>query len=144
MAYKITLANSTALLDQAFKLRHHVFVEQEGLLQATADGRYVDRFDAYPTTRTFVATMGEKVIGTFRVALDSSEGLPADQYYDFRKHVPEDSRLIHTGFFCVSQEHRSPGLNLGLMLMSAYFADSHEVTHICAPINPKLANLSPL
>ncbi len=141
MAFKIIMAKTPELLDKAFKLRHHVFVEEEGLLQPTSDGRLVDRFDAYPTTSTLVVTTGEAVVGTFRLCLDSSEGLPADEYYDFHRHVPQDSRLMHGGLFCVSRTYRDPKCTTSLMLMASYFAESHNVTHIVAPINPKIAKL---
>jgi len=142
MAFKTMLANNATLLDKAFKLRHKVFVEEEGLLQATDDGRIIDRFDAYPSTKILVvSTEDDEVVGTFRLSLDSTEGLPADEYYDFRKHLPNDSRLMHAGLFCISQAHRSSKLSMGLILMSAYFAISNDVTHVVAPINPKIGNL---
>jgi len=142
MAFKIMLANNATLLDKAFKLRHQVFVGEEGLLQPTPDGRIIDRFDTFPSTHILVViTQTEEVVGTFRLALDSAQGLPADEYYNFRQHIPQNSHLLHGGFFCVSQAHRSTKLTMGLILMSAYFAISHGVTHVLAPINPKIGNL---
>ncbi len=141
MSFKIKLADTTDLVDNSFKLRHHVFAEEEGLLKATTEGRLFDRFDAYPTTRILILTTKDKVVGTLRMVHDSSEGLPADEYYDFRKHLPENSNLMHIGYFCISGEHRSSRLTAGLTLMSAYYAVSQGVTHIVAPINPKIARL---
>lgn len=141
MAFKIKLATTTELLDKAFKLRHQVFFEEERMLQkAMPDGRFIDRFDTYPTTHTLVALSGAEVVGSFRLVLDSSEGLPADDYYDFRKHIPENSYIMHTSLLCISQTHRNPKLATGLFLMGIYFAISHDVTHVVAPINPKLKN----
>jgi len=141
MSLKITIANTPELLDSVFKLRHQVFVEEEKLLRKTPDGRLIDRFDAYPTTSNLMVKGNEDVIGTLRMTLDSSVGMPADNYYDFRKHVPHDSRLMHCGLFCVPREHRNPKITTGLLLMAAYFSTSHEITHIVAPINPKIARL---
>jgi len=142
MSFKIMLANNATLLDNAFKLRHKVFVEEEALLSSTSDGRIIDRFDAYPTTHNLVVTTdSNEVIGTFRLSLDSTEGLPADEYYDFRKHLPKKSKLLHTGLFCITKAHRSSTLSMGLILMAAYFSVSHDVTHVVAPINPKIGNM---
>lgn len=141
MAYQIKLANTPDLIEQVFKLRHQVFVEQEGLLAPTADGRLIDRFDAYPTTSTFVVMHEDKVVGALRLAMDSTEGTPADEYYDFREHIPEENNVMHAGFFCVSKEYRGIRLTMGLMLMSTYFAASNEITHVFAPINPEIKRL---
>jgi len=142
MAYKIMRANTPDLIEQVFKLRHQVFVEQEGILKATADGRLIDRFDAYPTSNSFVVVSEDKVVGALRLALDSTEGVPADEYYDFRKHVPENSCILHVGLFCVSEPYRGVGLTMGLMMMSTYFAASNGVTHVFAPINPPIVRLA--
>lgn len=139
MAFKIMLATTTDLLDKAFQLRHQVFVEEEALLPPTADGRIIDRFDAYPTTHNLVVTDGDEVVGCFRLVLDSSEGVPADAYYDFRQHLPENYALMHTSLLCTAQQYRSPRLTTGLALMATYFAASHKMTHLVAPINPKIA-----
>ena len=141
MAFKIKIADTTALIDKVFRLRHQVFVEEEKSLEKTAEGRIVDRFDAYPTTSNLILLEDEKVIGSFRLSLDSSEGLPADQYFDFRKHTPKDAKLMHASIFCITKEHRNTKLTMGLILMAAYFAVSNDVTHVLAPINPAIAKL---
>ena len=141
MAYKITRADTPDLIEQVFKLRHKVFAEQTSLLQPTADGRLLDRFDAYPTTTTFVVVDEGEVVGALRLALDCSEGVPADEYFDFREHVPEDARILHAGLFCVTEAYRGAALTLGLMMMSTYFGMSHGVTYVFAPINPEIVGL---
>ena len=141
MAYQIKLANTPDLIDQVFKLRHQVFVEQEGYLQATPNGRLIDRFDAYPTTSTFVVIHENRVVGALRLTLDSEVGVPADEYFDFRDHVPDESYVMSAGLFCVSKEYRGIKLTIGLLLMATYFAASKEVTHVFAPINPVIERL---
>ncbi|MGD1844298.1 MAG: cyclic nucleotide-binding domain-containing protein [Salibacteraceae bacterium] len=141
MAFQIKRANTPHLLEQVFQLRHRVFVEQNELLQPTPDGRMVDRFDAYPTTNTFVVIQNEKVVGALRLALDCSEGTPADEYYDFRRLLPEENYVLHAGFFCVDAEFRSIRLTMGLMLMATYFAVANKVSHVFAPINPDIRRL---
>ncbi|MDQ6962818.1 MAG: GNAT family N-acetyltransferase [Mariprofundaceae bacterium] len=141
MAYKIMLAKSTVLLDEVYKLRHKVFVEEEGLLQPTHDGRIIDRFDAYPTTSNLIVIDGDEVVGAFRLVLDSPVGTPADDYFDFRQHVPKDSQLMHSSLLCIAQDHRSTKLTTGLTLMAAYFAEVHGVFHVVAPITPMITTL---
>ena len=141
MAYRIALADTPDLIEQVFKLRHQVFVEEVGLLQSKKGGRLIDRFDAYPTTCNFVVVFGDKVVGAMRLAQDCSEGVPADEYYDFRKHVPEDSRVLHAGMFCVTEAYRGVAMSMGLMMMSTYYATAQGVTHVFAPINPEIVRL---
>lgn len=141
MPIKIKVADTTDLIDQAFRLRHKVFVEQEGLLQGKEDKRILDRFDAFPSSANLVAMHGDKAVGTFRLSIDSSQGMPADDYFNFRDHLPEDATIMHCGLFCVDKDFRCTGMAMGLILMSSYFALTKNVTHIVAPINPVIAGL---
>ncbi|MGD1844297.1 MAG: cyclic nucleotide-binding domain-containing protein [Salibacteraceae bacterium] len=141
MAFQIKLADTPDLIEQVFQLRHRVFVEQGGYLPPTADGRMIDRFDAYPTTFTVVALNGSKVVGALRLTLDSEVGVPADEYFDFRQRIPANNFVMSAGMFCVTEEFRGIRLALGLLLMATYFAASKGVTHVFAPINPEIKRL---
>ena len=141
MPINIVIAKTPKLIDEVFKVRHKVFSEEEGLLKATKDKRLIDRFDAIPTSKNLIVMIDDEVIGSFRMTLDSEIGLPADEYYDFREHLPKDAYIMHTGMFCVTKEHRSPRVSTDLMLMASYFAKSNGVTHVVAPINPQIGRL---
>jgi len=141
MAVTITLAKSPEDIDAIFKLRHKVFHEEENLLAENPTGRLMDRFDAFPTTSNLVVKKEGNVVGSLRLSLDTRIGLPADEYFDFRPHLPEDAFIMHCGMFCVSQAYRSPKITSGLMLMATYFGISNNVTHVVAPINPAIARL---
>src|SRR5262249_7293735 len=48
MTLRVRVAQTTAELDAVFRLRHQVFVEEEGYMPPRPDRRIADRFDAYP------------------------------------------------------------------------------------------------
>lgn len=141
MPVSIVVARTPKIIDSVFKVRHTVFSEEEGLLSPTKDKRLIDRFDAFPNSKNLAVMVEDKVVGAFRMTLDSELGVPADEYYDFRKHLPKDSSIMHAGMFCVSKEYRSPRITSDLMLMASYYAKSNGVTHVVAPINPQIARL---
>lgn len=136
MPITIQLANTPALCDAVLKVRHDVFSGEENDLSSGGDGRIVDRFDTYPTTHNFVAMDGPTAVGAMRLIFDSDVGLAADQYYDFRSHVPNDGLLAHAGMFCVRRAYRKTGVSIGLMSMASYLWAANGATHILAPINP--------
>ena len=135
------LAQTTAEIDSVYRLRHLVFVEQEGLLRANPESRIYDRYDSFPSTVQMIALEQGQTVGAFRFSLDDSCGLPADEYFNFRQFVDPDSRMMHTGMFCVHRDFRAEKIAIGLILMAAYYAISNNVTHVVAPINPQIAPL---
>lgn len=141
MPIRICNANTPELLDGVYKVRHKVFSEEEGKFEATADGRVIDRFDAYQTSHCLAVVDDEVVVGSLRVTLDSALGLPADESFDFRSHLPEGSKLFSCGMYCVQQDFRAPRIALGLNMMAGYLGISNGATHVAAPINPAIARL---
>ncbi len=141
MPIRMRIAETTQEIDSVFLLRHTVFVEQEHILKANDDARLYDKFDSFPSTVQLIAQHGNRTVGAFRFSLDDVCGLPADNYFNYRPHVPEDARLMHAGMFCVHQDFRGEKIAMGLILMAGYYAISHNVTHVVAPINPAIAPL---
>ena len=141
MPINILIAKTPKLIDEVFKVRHKVFCEESDILKPNKDKRLIDRFDAIPTSQNLIVMVDDKVIGSLRMSLDSEVGLPADEYYDFRKSLPKDAKLLHCGMFCVLKEYRNPRVTMDLLLMATYFGKSNGVTHVLAPINPMIAKL---
>jgi len=141
MPIKICLADDPLDVDAVLKLRHLVFSEEENLFSATHDKRVMERFDTFATTRNLIGVSDGDVIGSMRLTLDSSAGIPADEYYDFRRLLPSDARILNCGMYCVTKPFRGARIAIGLNLMAAYFGISNQVTHVVAPINPSIAKL---
>ena len=142
MPVHIILATTPQQYDEAFKLRHRVFVEEENLLHPNPDARIVDRFDAFPSTKILLMYADDRIIGSVRVTQDSEVGIPADAYFDFRQHAPADANLVHVGMLCIEQAFRSTRLVVGILQMAGYIAYSEKATHVAAPINPAIARLT--
>jgi len=141
MPIKITLTEAPEQIDAVLKIRHKVFSEEEQKIPASPDGRILDRFDAYPSTKNLAVLVENEVVGGMRLTLDSKMGLPADEYYDFRSQLPSDYQLMSCGMYCITKPFRSPRIALGLILMASYFAVAHKVSHVIAPVNPDIAKL---
>jgi N-acyl-L-homoserine lactone synthetase len=142
MPIRILHARDEGQIDQVFRLRHQVFCQEENLFQTNGSQFVLDRYDAFPASKLFVV-LGEEdqVVGSVRVTLDNPAGLPADDYFDFRAHVPQDSRVMSISMFCVAKPYRNAMIASGLLTMCAYYALSQQVDYICAPLNPAIANL---
>jgi len=142
MPIRIQQARDERQIEQVFRLRHQVFCQEEDLFQTSGTQLVFDRYDAFPASKLFVALGDEsEVVGSVRVTLDNSAGLPADEYFDFRAHLPPDSRAMSISMFCVAKPYRSAMIASGLLSMCAYYALFKQVDYICAPLNPPLGNL---
>ncbi len=141
MPVHIILATTPQQYDEAFKLRHRVFVEEEQLFDACSDERIMDRFDAFSTTQNLLVYVGGRAVGSVRITLDSDVGMPADAYYDFHVHVPTDARIVHVGMLCIEKQYRSARLIMDLMQMIHYVSVSEGATHMAAPVNPSISRL---
>lgn len=139
MPIRMRIAETTDEIDSVYLLRHKVFVKQESLLKGNKEARLYDRYDSFPSTVQLIAQNDDDTIGAFRFSLDDTCGLPADNYFDYRVHVPNDARLMHVGMFCIHQDYRGEKIAIGLILMASYYAISNSVSHVVAPINPTIA-----
>ena len=65
-------------LEAAYRLVHDAFVERE-YIRPTSSGLRVRPFEALPETATFIATVGDEVVGVQSIAVNNPEmGLPSD------------------------------------------------------------------
>jgi len=142
MPIRIQLAQSEQHIDQVFRNRRQVFCEEEDLIKADGTQAVVDRFDAFPASKMFVVLDDDdQVVGSVRVTMDNGVGLPADEYFDFRAHLPEDCRFMSVSMFCVTKPYRNALIASGLMLMCTYYALANDVDYIGAPLNPTIGNM---
>ena len=140
MGIRIKVARSADELDCLFKLRHQVYVVEEGVMKPCSDGRIADRFDAFPTTVNFIALSPDGMVGNLRLCeLKERIGAPADEYFDFQPYIPDNCKsLVNAGMLCMSRRFRGKmRLSNNLIMMGIYWACSIGASHIFAPINPK-------
>ncbi|WP_108817496.1 cyclic nucleotide-binding domain-containing protein [Pseudovibrio sp. Alg231-02] len=142
MPIRVSITKDPEQIDSILKLRYDLFCLQEKLFQPTNDQRIVDKFDMLSTTRNMLAMRDDKIIGALRINVDSPAGVPADNYYDFRQHLPKENvNMMSVGMFCVREAQRSLGIALHLISLSAIFAVSNDITHVIAPTNPAISKL---
>lgn len=139
MPLLVRIAERATELDLLFRMRHRVYVEQGHYVQATADGRVYDRFDAFPSTTNFVAYEGEQMVGGVRAMQDDGAGTHADDYYDFHPHLPPSAVIGSGSQLWVDEKFRGHRhIVPTLMNLSFYYLASRGVTHMVATVNPEV------
>lgn len=141
MAIKITIAKSPEVLDDVFKFRHHVFVEQMKVGVTHINKRIFDRFDAYPTSRNLVVTEESKVVGCMRLTMDSRVWLPLEQYFNFRAHIASNEHLMSCDMYCEDTNRKDYWLAVHLLLMASYYGISHGATYLVSAMDANIAHL---
>ena len=136
------VAESAEDKEAIFKLRHRVFVEQEQRFHHQLP-HIVDMFDCFNETINIMAIKEENVIGSIRVVLDNSVGLPATEHYDFSPYIRSvEGKCACFGWLCTLKEYRNhPGLLIGLFKMAVHEMRKYGGTHVIATIHPPLMKL---
>lgn len=143
MRVHVKVAKTPKEIDGVFRVRHKVFIEEDGKFPAQPDKRLYDFFDTIPATVNIIAMVDDRVIGCLRMTEMSEVGLPADHYFDFKSYLPENvSKLASVSMFALLSEYRS-NIQLAYMLISmgCYWGISRNISHIITPINPDIASL---
>ncbi|KXI29615.1 N-acyl amino acid synthase FeeM domain-containing protein [Paraglaciecola hydrolytica] len=141
MGIRTKIAESNVELDACYKLRHKVFADIEGSYKKQADGRIIDRFDAFTNSVTFFASDEDNVVGTIRLTLqDNCVGIPADDFFDFTPFLKgEVGTVANVGQLVVDPNSRGQlRITNGLFMLMYYWAYDKNVTHVVAPFNPAL------
>ncbi|MBX2799711.1 MAG: cyclic nucleotide-binding domain-containing protein [Myxococcales bacterium] len=141
MRTRVKLAASPSEIRSLMEVRHTVFVEEEGYLPPQHGGAIADLFDALPTTANLVALTDGEVGGGLRITLDSPAGMPADDFFDFRAVLDPGAEAASCSMLCMKRSARGARLLLGMMQMCIYWASVRQVSHLCAPMNPKACSL---
>mgnify|MGYP006271887329 CR=1 FL=1 len=127
-------------LDRVFKIRHKVFVEEEKRFENKRASIF-DIYDTLPETCNILALVDEIPIGTIRVTLDNSVGIPASSHFDFgpymQKHGINRTEVASVSWLCTTREYRNnPGLFTGLMKMVNNYMRRNGARHAIAPMHP--------
>ena len=83
----VKIATSELELNDVFNLRHQVFCQETGTIDARSDyfaNMIVDQYDAYQSSKNVIAYSGKDPIGVARINYDSKAGLPADTNFDLQ------------------------------------------------------------
>lgn len=135
---RIEQATTFQELQQAYRLVHDVYVEA-GYIRPDTSGIRLRMFEASPDEATFVAKVGERIVGVVSVASDSTGlGLPSDSC--FKKELDE---LRSTGAFlsemtnqAIVPDFRKSGVATELMRCAAAHVISGRFDETIAVISP--------
>lgn len=141
MAIMIRRATSAEDLRAAFALRRDVFIG-EGIVRGSADELLFDVFDTVAESTVSVAVDDDRIIGTVRVTADSELGFPSDDYFDFRRFLPDEGRTsVNGSMLCVAMGRRRS--SAGLSLVAEVYAQGLRIgaTHAFAAMRPQAVPL---
>lgn len=112
-ASNIGLGSNRALMDQAFRLRHRVFVEESGWEDLRkADGREIDQFDDARATHMLFVEDGQ-VVGYQRMLPTTRPHLLSDVLSELCEgERPVGPHVWEWTRYCVEKSHRERGRKL--------------------------------
>ena len=155
MSIRLKVAKTAKELDDVFRLRHEVFIQERGKYSSSSLDypRVVDHFDTMPDVANIVAYEGSKAIATIRVNRDSQIGLPAEEYFDFsdiRSHLKQkylDSKgqgpnIVSASMLAIHKDWRNKkNVIFSLFKTAAGVMYSWDATHVVAAISEETLSL---
>ena len=142
MAIIIKYAHTPQEKDALYRLRHQVFVEEEGYMAPTADGKIQDRFDDYATTVNIIAVDNGQVIGGVRFTQANPLGMPPDEFFNSKSlALGASAQLGSGGQFCLLRTYRGSRLAIYLLGMAHHWSRSQGLSHILCAVNPEIQHL---
>ena len=137
MNLRLGLARTPLELDATFRVRHKVYVEEEGLLQPTPSGRIVDRFDAFPGVANVIATVAGEVVGAMRFMEYTEAGASSEDHFDFSAFTREAERPGASSQLVVRRDYRKlAGLTFSMVAMGYMWCIRRGLTHLTGVANP--------
>ncbi|HEY2410580.1 MAG TPA: GNAT family N-acyltransferase [Polyangiaceae bacterium] len=123
--YEFVIAKSAQDKQQAYRLRHEIFVRELGAFTASTREVEVDEFDARATH--ILAKCGDQVVGTCRVLpsmpTPSNDGsrfaTPGEAHYDYEPFRRDGLPMVEVSRSSVLPEHRGSAV-LGKLWKAAY------------------------
>jgi hypothetical protein len=139
------VANTTAVLDAAFRLVHGQYVWRGFMSAPHASGRRVNLRHALPATRVFVAQEGARVVGTATVFQDSPLGLPMDDVFGDQLAAmrARGRRVAEVSALAMDGDRRAYGLPVLMRLLRLvllYSASVARLDDLCLVVRPQHAS----
>jgi putative hemolysin len=127
--YQVSLATSEAEVQEAQRLRYHIFVAESGRAAFGDDGIEADRFDPFCEHVLVRDRESGAVVGTYRLLGDTvarqTGGFYSETEFDMSRIVQRDARILELGRACVHPEHRN-GSVIGALISGVL---SHAAEH---------------
>lgn len=112
-------------IEQAFQVAFEGFYER-GLVEKTESRMRVTKFHALPTTSILIAKLGDEVIATVTVIVDSAMGLPLEKLWDINDIRKSSTRIAEISTLAIKKGFRSQRGKLLLPLCGFMYRFCHE------------------
>lgn len=134
-------AASREELEQAFRLVYSGYVQRE-YIDEDPSGIRLSVFNAFPTTVTFVSSLGGSVIATVSLVVDTDVGLPMDEIYheEVQELRSAGRKLAEVTMLADRRRQLRRTLPMLLLLMKRVFDYATlvaEADDLCITINPR-------
>jgi len=142
MTMRVRRAFSAVELRDLYRIRHDVFVSQEGDMPPRKDAMIFDAFDSFPNTLNIVALDGDRVVGGIRFVEASAAGLPIESWFEVSAMIPDPAaRIVAISLVCLHRSYRgATGIADAMLTAGLAWARSREATHIACAANPEAAS----
>lgn len=126
------LSSALVLIQDNYKRLN--MTDKEDLIRAS-------KYNLLPTTIVFIAKISDEVVGTISVMVDSSLGLPIDDFSDVSQ-FRSGGRVVEIGGFCIKESYRSrnSGISVPLALMALrYCIEKIKADYIVLTVRKSVA-----
>jgi len=138
----IKYATTRDEFEAAFRLVHDLYA-MCGFVEPHESGIRARVFEALLSTAVIVAKLGERVIATISVIVDSEFGLPMEEAYAGELAALRDQARVpaEVSGLAVDLEYRNAGIFVRMSKLVLAYALSAGVTDLCVAITPAFASL---
>lgn len=143
MAIQVKYAETEAERNEAYRLRHEIYIEELGDNKVPSDGLMTDVID--DQARILMAFDDDKLVGTLRISWGGDGPLAAKLYKYFKlsrfSSVVVEDHIIVFDRFVVKPQCRGTQVPFQLLAAIAIFSLDHHVQLAFCSCNPHLLNL---
>src|SRR4051812_3577718 len=138
----LSLATTSAEVEEVQRLRYKVFIEAMGLVNLTdSEGLEIDEFDAYCDHLIVRDAKTLKVVGTYRLLSPNAARkigrFCAEQEFDLTRLTHLRDRICEAGRACIDPDYRSGGVIMMLWAGLAAYMQREKCEYLigCASIS---------
>lgn len=152
MAIHVKVAETAKELMDVYRVRHQVYVNEEGYFRHSSLARsekIVDCYDSFPNVANIIAYDEGRAVATMRVNFDIDGRLPPEEHFDFgackrdaamkaEKSGSEQPCFASAGMLAILREYRHRrDLFRALFKLSATVGEVQGTTHVIATVNAR-------
>jgi hypothetical protein len=134
--------------EAVYRFRHFILVETDQYFPNEGSDRILDVFDHLHETRLIQARIAGALVGSLRLVIDGTEGVPSDDFFDVRGTIKnlngirtDTIKIGDLNRIVVDRSRRNREIGFHLMTIGHFLGIRLGVTHFAGVSNPKTITL---